>query len=252
MKTFKHSGAFGDLIYGLPIMKHFGGGDFYLHLNQMDWVGQYYYGSRPAPFHQGRLTVQDFESIRPLLLAQDYVTGCEILDPKRHEITHNLDRFRQPFVGHPGNYVDIYSSVFRLSPEDAVKVRTTPWLAVEPKVSKPVVINRTQRWTPPSPGPEWQQWKAQGLEDRAIFVGSPDEHRAFASQTGLNIAYQPTENLLELAQYIAGAEEFIGNQSVALSIAIGLGQKFHCELRRDLPKERNECWFPDQPGGNYF
>jgi hypothetical protein len=66
------------------------------------------------------------------------------------------------------------------------------------------------------------------------------------------IEYQPTKTLLEVAELIAGAETFIGNQSVALSVAIGLGVEFYCEARRDLPIERNECYFAEQPKGNYF
>jgi hypothetical protein len=55
-----------------------------------------------------------------------------------------------------------------------------------------------------------------------------------------------------MASLIAGAESFIGNQSAALSVAIGLGVQFWCEGRKDLPIERNECYFPKQPNGFYF
>jgi hypothetical protein len=58
--------------------------------------------------------------------------------------------------------------------------------------------------------------------------------------------------MLELAEVIAGAKLFIGNQSQALALAIGLGVPYHCEARQDLPLERNECYFPNQPNGNYF
>jgi hypothetical protein len=57
---------------------------------------------------------------------------------------------------------------------------------------------------------------------------------------------------LDVANIIKGVGTFIGNQSVALSLAIGLGVEFYCEARRDLPTERNECYFPKQPGGRYF
>ena len=254
-KTFKHSGALGDLIYSLPIVKHFGGGGFYLHLNQIDWIGQHYYGAAPNPFHRGRLTHDDYLYMRDFMLAQTYITEFEELDPKTDQITHNLDRFRVPFVGHPGNYVDIYSSVFGLSKEDADRVRTTPWLTVPaPTVidGRTIVINRTQRWLPPTPSPVWAEWKAKGVEDKAIFVGLEDEYVAFKQQIGWDIPWAETRTMLELAQIIAGGEAFIGNQSQALAIAIGLGQKFACERRQDLPIERNECYFPDQPGGSYF
>lgn len=253
MKKFKHSGTLGDLIYSLPIVKAFGGGEFYLHLNQVDWIGQYYYGSRPNPFHQGRMTAQDLEFMRDFMLAQSYITKFEALDPQTTEITHNLDRFRPAFVGHPGNYVDIYAQSFGINPEMWPGLRQTPWLTV-PKTTTPegvsYVVNRTERWLPKTNSYLWDQWREQGVPEASVFVGLPQEHRAFEASTGWKIPYHPTPTLLDLAEVIAGAEQFIGNQSVALSVAIGLGVDWACEARDDLPLERNECYFPGQ--GDYF
>ena len=253
-KKFKHSGALGDLIYSLPIVKHFGGGEFYLHLNQIDWIGQYYYGSPPNPFHQGRMTQQDFEYMKSFINAQEYITKFDVMT-NQTEITHNLDRFRVPFVGHPGNYVDIYSSVFNLTAEQANAARTTPWLTVpNPRVieGRTIVVNRTSRWTPPQLSPLWAEWKASGIEQKAVFVGLPDEYEAFKLTVGWDIPHVVTPTMLDLAEVIAGAEAFIGNQSQCLALAIGLGKKYACEQRRDLPQDRNECYFPGQPNSSYF
>lgn len=255
--TYKHSGTLGDLIYSLPVVRHTGGGKFYLHLNQIDWIGKHFYGADPSPFHQGRMTLKDYEFMKSFMEAQEYIDGFEPLDPKQHEITHNMDRFRPPFVGHPGNYVDIYADCFGLT-DPALKemLRQTPWLTVpSPKKveGKTVVINRTGRWVPAQVNPIWAQWKTEGIDETAIFVGLPNEYEDFKKMSGWDkIEYQPTKTLLEVAELIAGCETFIGNQSVALSIAIGLGKEFFCEARRDLPIERNECYFPKQPNGNYF
>lgn len=255
MKSFKHSGAFGDLIYSLPMVKHFGGGEFYLHLNQMNWIGQHYYNNPPVAFHQGRLQEADFEYMKSFMLAQPYISKFEILDPNTTPITHNLDRFRPAFVGHPGNYIDIYSSTFGLNKEEANTAKTIPWLSVpttKQVEGRTVVINRTQRWIPNTPGAQWNLWKEQGLEEHCIFVGLPQEYEEFSKQLEWDIPYQPTRDMMEMAQYIAGAEQFVGNQSMALSLAIGLGQEYCCEIRQDLPADRNECYFPNQPNGNYF
>lgn len=257
IKRYKHSGTLGDIIYSMAIVRNFGGGEFYLHLNQIDWIGQHYYGSKPNPFHQGRMTQQDFEFMKDFFLAQEYVTKFDVLDPSV-EITHNLDRFRPLFVGHPGNYVDIYSTAFGITdPDMQTMIRTTPWLTVPSSLTyedRDVVVNRTQRWRTNDQQTRevYDNLKNLGAEDRAIFVGLEQEYKEFREFTGWDIPYQPTETLLELAQWIAGAEQFIGNQSLALSLAIGLGVEYACELRRDLPRERNECWFPNQPKGNYF
>ena len=69
MKRFKHSGTTGDIIYALPLVQHFGGGEFYLHLNQVDWIGQHYYGSPPAEYHKGRMNEGDFEFMRAFMEA---------------------------------------------------------------------------------------------------------------------------------------------------------------------------------------
>lgn len=255
MKTYKHSGTFGDLIYSLPIVKQLGGGKFYLHLDQINWIGQHYYGSTPVSFHQGRMTQKDFLFMRDFMLAQEYITDFDVLDPKTTEITHNLDRFRTLFVGHPGNYVDIYSMTFGIEQHLWSQLRNQPWLTVpEPKKlsGKTIVINRSERWISPETQEDWTRLQEQELVDTTVFVGLAQEHQLFQEFVGFDIDYHPTADLLELAQVIAGCEQFIGNQSLCLSLAIGLGQEFVCELRRDLPQERNECYFPNHPRGQYF
>ena len=255
MKSYKHSGAFGDLIYSLPIVKHFGGGDFYLHLNQIDWIGQHYYGSPPNPFHQGRLTEQDFEFMKSFMLSQNYINSFEVMNPKTHAISHNLDKFRVPFVGHPDNYINIYSSVFGLNPADTVKAASTPWLTVpEPKKfeGKNTVINRTQRWIPNTPGDAWKELRTQ-LGDTAVFVGLPEEHQAFEQAIDWKIDFHPTHDMLELASIIAGADIFVGNQSQCYALAAGLGvPEIWLETRKDMPMERNECYFPKMENIQYF
>lgn len=255
MKKFKHSGTLGDIVYGLALMKYFGGGEFYLHMNQINWIGQHYYGSTPDPFHQGRMNDRDFEFMQPFFQAQSYITKFDKLTANI-EITHNLDRFRPLFVNHPGNYIDVYCTAWGINDfVERTSIRTTPWLTVpEPKIipDKPVVVNRTQRWIAKDLNPNWQHWLDQGADQQSIFVGLPEEYENFIKATGWKLDYYPTKNMLELAEVIAGADQFIGNQSVGLSLAVGLGTPYMCELRRDLPTERNECFFPNQYKSAYF
>jgi hypothetical protein len=90
-KTFKHSGTLGDIVYGLALMKHLGGGEFYLHLGQVDWIGQHYYGNAPDPFHKGRMTPADFEFMREFMEAQDYITRFDVMD-EVNEVLYDLER----------------------------------------------------------------------------------------------------------------------------------------------------------------
>ncbi|MEN6293824.1 MAG: hypothetical protein ABFD07_17640, partial [Methanobacterium sp.] len=103
----------------------------------------------------------------------------------------------------------------------------------------------------------WYEWINNGLGDYAVFVGSESEHKEFESLFDVKIDYYKTKNLLELAQVIQGCEQFIGNQSVALSIAIGLGKTYRCEVRKDYESTRTphggygDVWFP-RINGFYF
>jgi ADP-heptose:LPS heptosyltransferase len=256
MNKFKHSGTLGDIIYALPIVKHYGGGEFYLHLNQIDWVAQHYYGSTPDPFHKGRMTEQDFEFMRTFFEAQTYISKCDVLNPRTTEITHNLDRFRPLFVGHPTNYIKTYCAAFGI--QDAhiqEQLCSDPWLTVPEPVhlpNKTVVIHRSTRWVPKDRNPQYDQWASEGIEQQAVFVGLPWEYEEFKRMSNWDIDYYPTSSLLELASVIAGADQFIGNQSVGLSLAIGLGVPYSVEIRRDLPLDRNEIYFPSHTQADYF
>lgn len=260
MNTYKHSGAFGDLIYSLIVPKFTGGGEFYLHLNQLEWIGQHYYNSPPADFHKGRLNQRDFEFMQPFMEAQEFITKFDILDPVATEISHNLDRFRPAFVGHPMNYLDLYAETFNLFNIDAAvtrQIKAEGWLTVPKKrviEDRPVVINRTTRWCPPDLAPHWDHWKNnKKWEDHAVFVGLEEEYARFRQVTGWIIPWQRTSDMLELAEYIAGARCFIGNQSQCYALAVGLNvADIRCERRRDLPLERNECYFPQRTQIEYF
>lgn len=259
LNTYKHSGTTGDLIYSLALVQHLGPGAFYLHLDQINWIGSHYYGSKPDPFHQGRMNQGDYQFLKRFIEAQPYISSFECLDSSV-AITHNLDRFRPLFVHHPGNYVDVYCQAFGIDdPAQRTQIRTTPWLHLPEGASprrvgdRDVVINRTSRWLPPQLSDQWARWRAEGLEARAIFVGLESEYHQFRAQTGLEgVPWEPTQDLLDLAQLIAGARLFIGNQSQALAVAIGLGVPYACEARKDLPPDRNECYFPNQPNSRYF
>jgi len=254
-RAYKHSVTFGDLIYSLPLVKHFGAGRFYLHLDQINWIGQHYYNvPTPAPYHQGRMTMEDFAYMKTFMESQSYITEFLVMD-RSAEITHNLDRFRELFVKHPGNYVDTYAQTFGITDSGTQQMlRNTPWLTAEarPQGDRTVIINRTQRWTPRILSGQWQQWKSEGVEDASIFVGLPEEYQAFKQITGWDIPKLDTPTMLDLAELIAGSDLFIGNQSVALSLAIGLGKTVYCEARDDLALERNECFFPDRENVVYF
>jgi len=257
MRRFKHSGTLGDIIYSLPIMKYLGGGEFHLHLGQVDWIANYYYKTTAPEYQRGKMDQKDAEFIRRFFEYQSYISKFDTLDVKRTEITHNLDRFRPVFVGHPTNYINIYCQVFGINdPTVQKQIINTPWLEVPEPIhidNRPIVINRTSRgWTPQEKNPLWDLWRLEQMGQKSIFIGLPNEYEEFKKFSGWNLAYQPVTDMMEMAQIIAGAELFIGNQSVALSIAQGLRVPYRFERRRDLPLERNESYFPTHENGETF
>jgi ADP-heptose:LPS heptosyltransferase len=136
----------------------------------------------------------------------------------------DLDRFRGVlFRGFEGNYVQAYHLTFGLpfNTEDLQE----PWLEADPKRIAPIVINRTFRYRCPDGTGTWQNLLAQAnIVQNGIFVGNEDEHEDFVRLTGFNIDRYPVQDFKELADVIAGADLFMGNQSAAYSIAMGLGK----------------------------
>jgi hypothetical protein len=107
------------------------------------------------------------------------------------------------------------------------------------------VINRTFRYRCPHGTGTWQNLLEQAnITHNGIFVGTQDEHEDFEKSTGFRVNYYPVQDFKELADVIAGADLFMGNQSAAYSIAMGLGKASVLETIKIKPLANNECYFP--------
>ena len=240
---YKHSGTFGDLIYSLSVVKKLGAGAFAIALNNIEiCVAQY--GYRPDEvdiMHKGRFTVADFNLIEPLLTRQSYIT--DVVPWKRiHDI--DLDQFRGVlFRGFEGNYVEAFYKTFNLP--FTADVYNETWLEADPLQMASVVINRTFRYRCPNGTASWQNLLEQAnITQNGIFVGSDEEHEDFEKSTGFRVHYYPVKDFKELADIIAGADLFMGNQSAAYSIAMALGKSSVLETIKIKPLANNECYFP--------
>ena len=240
---YKHSGTFGDLIYSLSVVKKLGAGAFAIALNNIEiCVAQY--GYRPDEvdiMHKGRFTVADFNLIEPLLRRQSYIT--DVVPWKGiHDI--DLDQFRGVlFRGFEGNYVEAFYKTFNLP--FTADVYNETWLEADPLQMASVVINRTFRYRCPSGTASWQNLLEQAnIAQNGIFVGSDEEHEDFEKSTGFRVQYYPVKDFKVLADIIAGADLFMGNQSAAYSIAMALGKSSVLETIKIKPLANNECYFP--------
>lgn len=199
--VFRHAGDLGDVIACLPVIRALGGGDIVCGPQDCKNTGrECLRGAR-------------FEALRPLLEAQPYiekVTWSE--EPKG--FTHDLLNFRDnPQRGE--NLLDWQARYL------GVKASSDPWLQCfrsAVSLDRPVFARSTRYHNPIFP---W--WVVLAKYKNPLFVGTSEEHTAFQSVLGTNIEYHPTANLLELAQVIAGARMFVGNQSCPFWIAAGLG-----------------------------
>lgn len=246
MKTFKHSGTFGDLIYGLSVVKKLGGGTVAVAMNNIEnCVAQYGYRSDEVdPMHRGRFTDKDYELLSPFLARQSYITNVQKWYAGWQEPDIDLDRFRGVlFRGFEGNYVEAYYRTFGLP--FTAEVYNETWLEADAKKIAPIVINRTFRYRCPNGTGAWQGLLEQAnITQNGVFVGNKDEHDDFVKSTGFSVEYYSVQNFKELADVIAGADLFMGNQSAAYSIAMGLGKSSVLETIKIKPLRNNECYFP--------
>ena len=187
----------GDCVASLVAVKALGGGDYKI-------------GFRPEGQRESMRGYR-FDAIQPLLTHQHYINSCEWTE-KTDGFGKDFSTFRSRYQLH-GNLAE------QQARHIGVQVSTIePWLKVIPSYHDNVVIARTSRYH--NPMFPWR--KIVERFKNKIFVGSVVEHKDFQSQFG-KIEFQPTQNLLELAQVIAGCKMLVSNQSCPFWIAAGLG-----------------------------
>ena len=248
MRSYRHSGTLGDLIYSLSIVKKMEPGKFLVALNNIEnCVSQY--GYRPDevdPAHKGRFTAQDFAWLYPLLLRQDYILDVAAWKKGDPEPDVDLDKFRGTlFRGFEGNYVQAYHIAFGLP--FTMADYDTPWLEADAIKTKPIVVSRTFRYRstePAASASHMQMAQDADLENNGIFVGTYAEHEDYVKTTQVNIPYRPVKDFLELAGIVAGAEMIVANQNFVYSLAMGLGKSTVLETIKIKPLQMNECFFP--------
>lgn len=205
----------GDLIYGCAAIKALGGGFLFI---SPDNRYPYPLNSRWA---RVGASPEVIENLKPLLMAQDYIWGCAFTPTLPFSTTHDLNKFREPWKEHSNkdwiSILQLHMDAFNLP------MPTGPWLTVPDPINvpgKPIVVNRTQRYH--NYEFPWDRF-TEKYADQILFVGSPMEASLFKGFCpNKKIEYYPTKDALELARVIAGGKRFVGNQSLALSIAHGL------------------------------
>lgn len=219
--TFRHSGDFGDVIVSLAIVHAVG-----------EPENAYYLVNRPG------ITSPMGPRSKPLIAlikAQPYINDCRMSEAK---VDCDFVMFRR----FHGATRSLMSSHLREFNKDTGRILdldgSKPWLFVEPskKAKGKIAIARSPRYNNLH-----MPWKeiVEHYGERLFFLGHPDEHTNFVRAYGW-VEHFKTQDMLEVAQLIAGSELAIMNQSSPLNIAIGLGHPFIEEVCIGQP----DCIYP--------
>jgi hypothetical protein len=198
---FSHGGDIGDVIWSLPTIRALGGGELVLH----DFKPR----RTTTP-----MTAQRAAAIIPLLRLQPYLTSVSYSElPVPESILNEFRRQRS------GNLVDMHLATYSIRCEPRY---FTKWIDIdEPRRAARIVIAWTPRysssfrWTP----------LLDRHEKEMVFLGFAEEHEQFRQSFASKIERVPTDDLLQAARIIAGAELFIGQQCGLHAISYAMAQK---------------------------
>lgn len=195
-RTFKHSGARGDLVYGLAAVRAMGGGTVYVNRDENSHFG---------------LPVCDEEmaSILEFLESLEYVVSAK--EWKKEDVDCDMDVFRTGRLDY--NLLSDAQEMCLGVAHDHDK----PWInpeRVEPAREADIVVARSARYHGPFDWGELKPWI-----DRCVFVGSEKEHEDFVRATGMRVRRVRTPTWKALAGVIRGGKLFVGNQSMPYSLA---------------------------------
>ena len=200
MSVYLHNGAMGDIIYSLPVLRE-----------------------QPGVLALTKERQRDF--LRPLLNLQPYVENVTLNYPNNGFV--DLRKYREI------SEADL-SKHLALCHAEAAGVAVdleTPWLGgVTPKDRGTIVVNRTARYRG-----TLDYSLLRPYESDVVFLGTFKEWKSFTEETGVTPGLFYTENALDIAETISGSKLFIGNQSLAFSIAEALKHPRVLEVSHTKP-----------------
>ena len=210
---FRHRRKLGDVVYSLPVVRHLGGGIMYLDPMSLDGVQDHAYWRR------------QFETLIPYLEQQPYLSEVRIHQGEDFDV--DLDAYLRTTHGTPGDRVTIAANHF-IGLGLEVPDEVSPWLVADrlPE-TYPIVVHRSPRYH----GVVDYSFLLE-VTDELYCVGTAEERAPFEA-----IGARPlvTKDVRDLAAVIASCGVFIGNQSLPLAVAAGLGKPRMVEESDRLP-----------------
>ena len=201
-KVFLHTGHIGDIIAFIPIYKALGGTKLLIK-DEEPWM---------AP-----MSGYKYDSLEPLLLNQ----GIDVVfNENTPSIDYNMSPWRACYE-HKLSLMDAQARYVGLIPRETGHMKIdSPWISVEDDrfTKGRVIFNRSHRYR--NGKFPWND-VAKHFGNRALFIGTEEEHEDFCDKFG-KVEYYKTKDCLQVARAISGADFFVGNQSSAFWIAAAL------------------------------
>ncbi len=255
-----HAVNSGDLIASMPGMRHrFRKSGrkavIYQKLNQR---GHYMEGStHPLTDGHGTLVTMNegmLKLLKPLVESQEYIEALLPFDGQEFDV--DLNRIHDgtfvnmpygpiqmwPWFVFPALRCDLSESWITVSLNDKINVSGTNNKYAR-KLEDCLILNFTERYRNTTLNYQF----LRKFKDRLVFAGTQKEFELFTGAWKLDIPYLQVNDFLELAQAIAGAKGFLGNQSMCWNIAEALKVPRACEYFSRAPN----C-FPQGEGGALY
>lgn len=234
--TVHHSGDLGDIVYSMQFASTLGKGRF------LEVV------LGPDPRWQTRelMTPSKFEWFAPLLRRQPFVREVAYAS-EPPPVDWALNDFRRTwFDPKNAHRVDRQLAAWYFEHFSRGVPPQGPWLVADPSPDskKPVVINRTARWR--SPNFPWAEI-CKRYAGRMVFVGAKTECDVFNQEFKADAEYRSATDCLDLANIIAGAQLFIGNQSLPMALALAVGVTL---IQESCPGQ-HDCVFPGRNNAQF-
>ena len=205
MKTFKHSGNAGDILYSLYCIQE--DAILYLHLNQKG-----YYGHNVHPLGDVMLNKTMFDMLKPLLEYHPYIK--EVKQYNGEQVDYDLDLFReQDTLLDRGSITHWYFETFPELTADTSEQLYSQKPAYDSEEDY-IVVNRTFRYR----NADVRYKCLNSLDKKIIFVGMDDEFEDFKLRVPKAIRFI-IKDFAQAHDLIRNAAYFIGNQSMMFALA---------------------------------
>jgi len=228
MVRITHCGDYGDLCVAMPTI---------IQRGEPCWILLHDNGQTKGIISRAHI-------IRPLLESQPLIESVRTW--RNEAVDWRSEEFRKGWHDKRRNLATCHAQhAFDTNFIDTLPDMSKPWLTVEPnkKFNDFIIINRSPRYN--NPHFPWRQI-VEHYGKLLCFIGLPQEHADFEHNFG-KVRYIITNDMLEVAQVIAGSELFIGNQSSCMTIAEGLKHPRILEGSLLIP----DCIYPKAHNAQY-